>query len=176
LLVFDAKSGERAHVDLPGWFGEDLEAAPGRVYLRASPKSAMYVVDAASHRVAPWPISGGVVTPAYLDADPGGEYLFLAWYHNIAVVDTKTAAVIGRVRTWGTPSIAYDPGARLLVATWDDDPPPTRVMTYRVDSQGLTLVSRLKNPAIGQSGVEPTHNGFIQRGALSLIVWAFKHP
>jgi hypothetical protein len=175
LTVFDARSGEFGfRLTVPGWFGHSLEAAPGRVYVHVSPKSSLYAVDAANHRIAPWPVSKGIVTPAYLEADPEGQYLFMVYDRYITAIDAKTATVIGRVVAPRPPSIAFDPGSRLLIATWDDDPPPTRVMVYRVDSSGLTLVSRLSNPRVGIVGVEPTNRGFIQRGTRSLIVWAFQ--
>jgi hypothetical protein len=177
LFVFHAHSGERVRIDLPGWFASSLEAAPGRVYINVSPKTSLYVVDADTHRVAPWPVSGTVVFPGYLEADPEGHYLFAAYDRYVSAIDARTATVVGRIIAPKPVSIAFDAGARLLLASWEDGiPPPVRVVAYRVDEKGLTQVARLENPANGIVGVARTHRGFIQRGVASLIVWAFQKP
>ena len=176
LMVFDAPSGEFGlRVSLPGWYATSLEAAPGRVYLHVSPNTGFSVVDGASHRVSAWPVKG-VVAPAYLEADPEGQYLFLSYDRYIAAVDAKTGTVLGRVVAPYAPSIAFDPGSRLLIATWNDDPPPTKITAFRVGPEGLTAVAHLSNPRIGDVGVEPMHRGFVQRGTSALILWAFREP
>ncbi len=177
LHVFQAHSGERTRIDLPGWFASSLEAAPGRVYMNVSPKTSLYVVEADTHRVSPWPVSGTVVFPGYLEADPAGHYLFAAYDRYVSAIDARTATVVGRIIAPKPVSIAFDAGARLLLASWDDSiPPPVRVVAYRVDEKGLTQVARLGNPANGIVGVARTHRGFIQHGVASLIVWAFREP
>ncbi len=172
LLIFDAKSPERGTpLELPGWYGLELEAIPGRVFLSVGGKDGLYTIDAATHRVSEWPVTGRISTPAYLEADPSGQYLFLAYYREIVAIDIAKAAVVGRVVTATVPAIAFDPGTRLLVATWNDDPPPTRVIVYRVDDHGLSTVAQLKNPDVGEVGVEPMNGGFVQAGHHALILW-----
>ncbi len=180
LTVFDAASGERTRIPLPGWFASSLEAAPGRVYVNVSPKTPIYLVEAATHRVAPWPVVGALSTPGYLEADPAGRYLFVAYDRYVSAIDASTATVIGRIVAPRPISIAFDPGSRLLLASWEDsDLQPAEVVAlraYRVDAGGLTEVARLTNPANGFVGLEPAYRGFLQRGAASLIVWALREP
>jgi hypothetical protein len=178
LLVFDAQTGRAGDdVPLPGWYATQLEAIPGRVFLSLSDKDGLYVLDAATHRVAAWPVEGRVITPSYIEADPAGHYLFLAFYREIIAIDIARAAVVGRQVTYSTPSIAFDPGERVLVATWNAEPPPTRVAAFRVDASGLAEVARFENPRVGEAGVEPTSHGFIQNGHLALLVWSSTgHP
>jgi hypothetical protein len=172
--VFDARSGEHGvDVSLPGWYGAQLEPIPGRVFLSVGGKDGLYAIDAATHQVAPWPVVGRVVTPATIEADPGGRYLFLAYYREIVAIDVATATVTGRVVMASTPAIAFDPGTGLLLATWhDDSPPPIKVVAFRVDATGLIAVAQLPNPPIGGVGVEPTSHGFIQAGYHGLLVWS----
>jgi hypothetical protein len=177
LIVFDGASGRREDdVPLPGWYGVELESIPGRVFFSLGDRDGLYALDAATHHVAPWPVTGRVVTPARIEADPAGQYLFLSYYREIVAIDIASATVVGRVVTFSTPAIAFDPGDRLLIATWRNDPPPTKVMAYRVDAQGLTLAAELENPDVGASGVEPTSHGFVQAGNLRLLVWTSQPP
>jgi hypothetical protein len=141
------------------------------VFLGVGGKDGLYAIDAATHTVAPWPVTGRIVTPVYLDADPDGKYLFLTYSRDIVAIDVERAAVIGRVVTPFSGAIAYDPGTRLLVVTYDDDPPPTRIVAYRVDENGLTPAGRMKSPSLGRRGVEPMHRGFLQSGLHTLLVW-----
>jgi len=172
LRVFDAGSGEAApSIKLPGWSGFELEAIPGRVFLSVGGKPGLYAIDAATHAVAAWPVSGRISTPAYIEADPSGKYLFLAYYRQVVAIDVATARVAGRVVMGGTPAIAFDPGTNLLLATWADELPPIHVAAYDVTADGLTVAARLKNPPLGLVGVEPTENGFIQRGRFVLLLW-----
>ena len=174
LTVFDAKSGEfGVRLPVPGGFGTRLEGAPGRVYVQVQTEQGLYVIDAATHKIAPWPVKG-VITPAHMDADPEGQFLFVSWDRYLAAVDVKKATMIERVVAPYNTSIAYDPGSRLLIASWNDDPPPVKITAYRVESTGLTVVSKLENPNIGLTGVEPTNHGFLQRGNTNLLVWAFQ--
>lgn len=174
LLVFDAATGRaRDDVSLPGWFANQLEAIPGRVFVELDDKQGLYSIDAATHQMAPWPVTGKLVTPAFLEADPAGEYLFASFYREIVAVDVKRAAVIANIVTPSTPSIAFDAGERVLIATWgDDDPPPYKIRAYRPGPDGLTEIARLENPRVGVSGVEPTTHGFLQRGHLALLLWS----
>ena len=174
LTVFDAKSGEfGVRIPIPGGFSTGLEAAPGRVYTQVETEQGIFMIDAATRKVTPWPVKG-VVTPAYMDADPAGEYLFVAWDRYLAAVNAKTGTTIERVVAPYNTSIAFDPGSRLLIASWPDDPPPVKITAYRVEPTGLTIVSTLENPDIGLSGVEPTHHGFLQKAYTNLVVWAFQ--
>jgi hypothetical protein len=173
LLVFDATSGRKGDdLPLPGWYGVELESIPGRVFLSVGGKDGLYTIDAATHVVAPWPVDGRIVTPARIEADPSGQYLFLAYYREIVAIDIARAAVIGRAVTYSTPAIAFDPGERVLIATWNDNPPPTRVVAFRAGADGFTEVARYKNPPVGRVGVEPTSHGFVQAGSLALVVWS----
>jgi hypothetical protein len=174
LLVFDGASGRaRDDLSLPGWFANQLEAIPGTVFVELDDKQGLYAIDATSHRIAPWPVTGRFVTPAFLEADPAGEYLFASFYRELVAIDVKRAAVTANIVTPSTPAIAFDPGERVLIATWgDDDPPPYKIRAYRPSADGLTEIARLQNPRVGISGVEPTSHGFVQSGHLALLVWS----
>jgi hypothetical protein len=174
LLVFDGATGRaRDDLSLPGWFANQLEAIPGRVFVELDDKQGLYAIDAATHQIAPWPVTGRFITPAFLEADPSGEYLFAAFYRELVAIDVKRAAVTANVVTPTAPAIAFDPGERVLVATWgDDDPPPYKIRAYRPGPDGLTEIARLENPRVGISGVEPTSHGFVQSGHLALLIWS----
>ena len=175
--VFSATSGERSGaIELPSWYAESLEAIPGRVFLTLPTKNELYAIDAASHHVGAWPVTGKIVTPAYLEADPAGRFLFLRYYQNVVAIDTSSAKVIGRISSGSTPAIAFDPGTNLLVTTFPYSSPPFKVAAYRVDDSGFTQVAAMDNPSIGISGVEPTSSGFLQAGVHSLLVWTLKNP
>jgi hypothetical protein len=171
--VFSATSGERSGaIELPSWYAQSLEAIPGRVFLTLPTRSGLYAVDAASHHVGAWPVDGKIVTPVTLEADPAGRYLFATYYQNLVAIDTATAKVVGRISSGATPAIAFDPGSNLLITTFPYSEPPFHVAAYRVDSNGFTQVGSMENPAIGGRGVEPTSDGFIQKGEFSFLVWA----
>ncbi|HUL71748.1 MAG TPA: hypothetical protein VLT86_01520 [Vicinamibacterales bacterium] len=173
LLVFDARSNRRGDpIPLPGWYGTELEAAGGRVFLSLGGKDGLYAIDAATHRIAPFKVSGRIVTPAYIEGDPSGQYLFLAYYREIVAIDIARAAVVGRLVTASRPTIAFDPGERLLVATWADEALPAGLAIDVFRPDGLTMVAHLENPAVGRVGVEPTNHGFVQAGHLALLVWS----
>ena len=172
IRVFDAQSGERApSIDLPGWWGLELEAIPGRVFLTVGGKDGLYAVDAATHAIAPWPVEGRISTPAHIEAG----------IHPDATCSSPITADRrhrrrhreghGRVIMATVPAIAFDPGTGLLVATWTDAAPPVRVVAYEVTTDGLSVAARLENPSLGAVGVEPTEHGFIQAGHRVLIVW-----
>ncbi|MEZ5318088.1 MAG: hypothetical protein R2752_11860 [Vicinamibacterales bacterium] len=170
--VFDAKSGEEGSaIRIPGWWALELEAIPGRVFMSLGGQDGLYAIDAATHVAAAFPVKGRVITPATIEADPDGRYLFLAFYREIVAIDVASAAVVGHMVTPTVPRIAYDPGTDVLIATWDDDPPPTRVVALAVEGGELRELGRYRNPAIGRTGVEPTSFGFIQAGVRKLLVW-----
>jgi hypothetical protein len=94
VLVFDAASGERSpDVMVPGDYVNMLEAIPGRVFFTLADKSGLYVIDAATKQVSPWEVTGKLVTPVYLDADPTGKYLFATYARQIAQI---RLSLIGR--------------------------------------------------------------------------------
>jgi hypothetical protein len=171
--VFDARSGERAaSIALPGWYGLGLEPIPGRIFLSVGGKDGLYTIDAATHQLAPWPVVGRIVTPGYIEADPSGRSLFLAYYREIVAIDIATATVTGRVVTEEPPAIAFDPGTGLLLATWSGRPPEIQVVAFRADATGLTAVAQMRNPSLGRVGVEPTSHGFLQNGYHALLLWS----
>ena len=172
LEVFNAETGERSTpIALPGWQALELESVPGRLFLTLQNKDGLYAVDAATHTIAPWAVSEKIVTPAHLEADPAGKFLFLSFYQNVVGIDAATGKLLGRVTTPGPTSIAFDPDANLLVATYVGIHPELTVSAFRADEHGLTEVASMENPAIGGIGVEPTSRGFIQFGVYSLLVW-----
>lgn len=173
--IFDGGTGELSGVvDLPGWLGGGLEAVPGRVFLMQAKTPGIFVIDAKTHALAPFPTSEKVVTPVHLEADPSGRFIFAAYYQNIVAINAMTGTVVGRATVPTTPSIAFDPGSNLLVATWADAPTPVRVAAFRVDANGLSEVSQFKNPSAGGIGVEPTSHGFIQTGVNRFYIWSSK--
>src|SRR5687768_14779637 len=149
IIVYNTEHGERgAVIELPGWFPTVLEAVPGKVFFSVANKSGLYVIDAATHTVAPWPVTGQLVTPAYLDADPTGQYLFATYDRYLVAIDIASAAVVGRIVTASGARIAFDPERRLLVVSQYEHPDHPRILlrTYSVSDNGLTLVAELKNP------------------------------
>jgi hypothetical protein len=174
IAVYDAETGERAaDIKLPGWRVTALEAAPGKVFVSVENKSGLYVIDAATHTVAPWPINGQLVTPALLEADPAGQYLFGQYDRHVVAIDIRSATVVGRLTTAGHASFAFDPESRLLVMASREIPDHPRVVlkTYSVSPNGFTHVADLKNPTEDEAGVYSMHGGFLQRGHRSLFVW-----
>jgi hypothetical protein len=175
--VFDAASGERGpDVELPGWWAENLEAMPGRVLLTVGGTQGIFTIDAATRKAARWQLSSPFVTPAYIEADPAGRYVFLNNSRDIAVVDATSGVVLGRRATPTPAAIAFDPASSLLIATWADDPPPIRVVVFRVSKAGLAQVAELDNPVRGRRGVESVSRGFVQDGLRTLLVWRARAP
>jgi len=150
-----------------------MEAVPGKVFFSVENQSGLYVIDSATHTVAPWPINGKLVTPAFLEADPAGQYLFGQYDRHVVAIDIRTATVVANLTTAGFASLAFDPENRLLVVAARENPDHPRVTlkTYSVSPNGFTHVADLKNPAENEAGVYSMHGGFLQRGHRSLILW-----
>jgi len=174
IVVYDTETGERGPaIELPGWHATSLEAVPGKVFFSLADKSGLYVIDAATHQVAPWPVTGPLVTPAYLDADPTGRYLFATYDRFVVAIDVATATVVDRLATATGARIAFDPERRLLVVSEFDRPdhPRINLKAYAVGADGLKQVAELANPPDGQLGLESFRGGFLQEGYRSLLVW-----
>ncbi|HQX80757.1 MAG TPA: hypothetical protein PKW63_03315 [Vicinamibacterales bacterium] len=174
IVVYDTDNGERGPViELPGWYATMLEAVPGKVFFSVADKSGLYVIDAATHTLAPWPVKGPLVTPAYLDADPSGQYLFATYDKHLVAIDIPTATVVARLTTATGARIAFDPERRLLVVSQIDQPgqPRIRLRAYSVSAAGFTEVAELRNPADGLGGLESFSGGFLQQGFRSLLFW-----
>jgi DNA-binding beta-propeller fold protein YncE len=174
IIVFGTEEGERGpSIELPGWYADVLEAVPGKVFFSVANKSGLYVIDAATHEVSPFPVTGKLVTPAYLDADPTGKYLFATYDRYMVAIDIASATVVGRITTATGARIAFDPDRRLLImAEHHEGRPQVRLRAYSVDSNGFTEVAELKNPVDGQVGLESFRGGFLQQGYNTLLVWS----
>jgi hypothetical protein len=174
VFVFNAQSGRlAASIPLPGWFGYELEAIPGRVFLQLGGEDGLYAIDGETRQTARWPVTGRVLTPAAVNADPAGQYLFLTSGVEVVAIDVAKAAVIGKVNTGSTASIAFDRGTGLLLAAWADRVTPTvNVAAYRPGADGLVRVARFENPATGMVGLDRTGHGFVQIGFHQLLVWS----
>ncbi len=174
ILVYDTEKGERgAVIELPGWYPDVLEAVPGKVFFSVANKSGLFVIDAATHTVAPWPVTGKLVTPAYLDADPTGKYLFATYDRYLVGIDIPSATVVARITTARGARLAFDPERRLLIVSDYElpDHPRIRLRTFSVSDNGFTQVAQLKNPADGEVGLESFRGGFLQQGYRSLLLW-----
>ncbi len=174
VVIYDTASGERASViDVPGWYVTMLEAVPGKVFVSVKDKSGLYVIDAATHTVTPWPVKGKLVTPAYFEADPSGQYLFATYDRHLVAIDIPSATIVARLMTADRPSIAFDAERRLLIVAAQDLPehPRIRLRTYSVSDRGFTLVGELKNPSNG-AGLESFRGGFLQHGSSDLLLWS----
>ena len=174
LLVFDAVSGRAGDdVQLPGWFGTQMEAMPGRVFVLLEDKQGLYVIDAATHHVAEWPVTGRLVTPAFLEADPAGEYSVRGVLSR-ARGHRRQARNRDRQRRY-----ANDAGHRVRSRRARADRDVGRRRSAAVQDPRLSSgsgrideIARLENPRVGISGVEPTNHGFVQSGHLALLVWS----
>jgi hypothetical protein len=172
IRVFDAASGERApDIELPGWYAQNLDGMPGRVLLTLPSAQGIYAIEAGTRKAERWKLSRPFVTPAYIETDPMGRYVFLTNSRYLAVVDAKSGAVLGQRATPTPAAIAFDPESSQLIAAWFDDPPPLRLVVFRVDESGLTQIAELENPVRGRRGMESVRGGFIQDGIRSLLVW-----
>jgi len=175
VLVFDAETGEQSpDVIVPGEYANMLEAIPGRVFFTLADKSGLYVIDAATKTVAPWPVTGKLVTPVYLDADPSGKYLFATYDRYVLAIDVERATVVGRLITATGGRIAFDSVRRLLIATQYENIglPQLRLTAYSVADDGFTERARLKILPDAAPGLESLRGGgFLQSGHKALFVW-----
>jgi len=173
IVVYGTEDDERGpKIERPGWYPDVLEAVPGKVFFSVANKSGLYVIDAATHTVSPFPVTGKLVTPAYLDADPTGKYLFATYDRFLVAIDIASATVVGRIATATGARIAFDPDRRLLImAERYQGRPLIRLRTYSVDAKGFTEVAELKNPDDGLIGLESFRGGFLQQGHRSLLLW-----
>ncbi|NQW03060.1 MAG: hypothetical protein HQ485_03445 [Acidobacteria bacterium] len=166
LVVYDAESGERSTtIKLPGWYASMFETVPSKLCFSVANKSGLYVIDAATHTFAPWP---KLVTPAYLDSDPTGHYLFATHDRHLVAADIPSAKAVARRVTATETRIAYDAERRRLVVSEFDQPghPRLRLRAFSVSADGFTEVDELKNPDDGQAGLESFRGGFLQQGFL----------
>jgi len=174
IFVFDTETGERGPViALPGWYPTTLEAVAGKVFVSLKDKSGLYVIDAATHTLAPWPVKGKLVTPAYLEGDPAGQYLFATYHKNLVAIDIASGTVVGRLTNGESFAIAFDPERRLLIAADYElpDHPRLRLRAFSISGNGFTQVAELKNRFDGEAGLESFRGGFLQYGASSLLLW-----
>lgn len=179
IIVYGTEDGERGPaIELPGWYAVVLEAVPGKVFFSVANKSGLYVIDAATRAVAPWPVTGKLVTPAYLDADPTGKYLFATYDKYLVAIDIPSATVVASVATATGARIAFDPERRLLIVSEYAYPGRAliRLRTFSVDEKGFTETAELKNPDDGRLGLESFRGGFLQQGYKSLLLWTAAPP
>lgn len=159
---------------VPGDYANMLEAIPGRVFFTLADKSGLYEIDAATKKVSPWTVTGKLVTPVYLDADPSGRYLFATYDRYVLAIDVERATVVGRLITATGGRIAFDPDRRLLIAAQHEHPwhPKLQLAAYRVGDDGFTEVARLKILPDAEPGLESLRSGgFLQSGHKALFVW-----
>jgi DNA-binding beta-propeller fold protein YncE len=174
IIVYGTEDDERGPViERAGWYPDVLEAVPGKVFFSVANKSGLFVIDAATHTVAPFPVTGKFVTPAYLDSDPSGKYLFATYDRFLVAIDIASATVVARIVTATGARIAFDPERRLLImAERYQGRPLIRLRAYSVDDKGFTEVAELKNPDDGLTGLESFRGGFLQQAHRSLILWS----
>jgi DNA-binding beta-propeller fold protein YncE len=92
VLVFSIPGGERLpDIEVPGWTAHSLEASVGRIFLQAEGKSGLYVIDTRTHTVSEWPVEGPLTTPAHVEADPSGRFLFATYDRYVVAIDIATA-------------------------------------------------------------------------------------
>jgi DNA-binding beta-propeller fold protein YncE len=177
LVVFDARTGQlRTTIKLPGSYAFDLQAIPGTVFFLLGEEDGIYAIDANTHEVAPWRVTGSLITPGNLEADPSGRYLFLARSREIDVIDVATRTVTGRVSMYGTASIGFDPASGVLIAAWPDlSETRDQLALLRPTADGLTEVGTLKNDA-GGTRIVRTNYGFIQRADKEFLIWSAQGP
>ena len=174
--VFDAASGERAaDIEVPGWWAQNLEGMPGRILLTVGGTQGIFTIEAGVRKAARWKLSRQFVTPAYIEADPFGRYVFLTNARYLAAVDAKSGTVLSQRATPTPAAIAFDHASSQLIAAWRDDPPPIRLVVFRAGENGLTQLAELENPVRGQRGMESISGGFVQQGIRSLLLWKPPH-
>ena len=173
VMVFDARTGDRrALIDLPGWNASQLEAVPGKVFMLIGGKNGVFTIDAETHKVAPWEVSGKLITPGMLQADPSGRYLFMARPSEIDQIDIATRRLVGKATMSGMPSISFDPanGGRLVAAWPDQTFLRERLIVFQPGPDGLKQVAQLTNTTGGVQLIRTNH-GFIQNGDHQFLVW-----
>jgi hypothetical protein len=176
IVVFDAQTGQlRTTIKLDrSPFG--FQAIPGSVFFFMDGQDGIYFVDAHTHVVARWPVTGSLVTPGNLEVDPSGRYLFFARAREIDVIDVATHTVTGRVSMPGTASIGFDPSSGVLIAAWPElSERRDQLAVLRPTADGLTEVGTLKNDA-GGTQIVRTNYGFIQRAYPEFLVWSAQAP
>jgi hypothetical protein len=176
IVVFDAQTGQlRTTVKLDrSPFG--FQAIPGSVFFFLDGQDGIYAIDANTHEVARWPVTGSLVTPGNLEADPSGRYLFLARAREIDAIDVATHTVTGRVSMPGTASIGFDPSLGVLIAAWPElSERRDQLAVLRPTAEGLTEVGTLKNDA-GGTQIVRTNYGFVQRADHEFLIWSAQRP
>jgi hypothetical protein len=172
VMVFDARTGDRrAVIDLPGWNASQLEAVPGKVFMLVGGKDGIFTIDAATRKVSSWEVSGTLITPGMLQADPHGRYLFMARPSEIDQIDIATRRIVGKATMFGMPSISFDPASDRLVAAWPDTTIlKERLIVFQPGPEGLKQVAQLTNTSGGVHLIR-TNRGFIQNGDRQFLVW-----
>jgi DNA-binding beta-propeller fold protein YncE len=176
VLVFDAQTGQlRTTIKLDrSPYG--FQAIPGSVFCFLDGQDGIYAIDAKTHVVARWPVTGSLVTPGNLEVDPSGRYLFLARAREIDAIDVPTHTVIGRLSMPGTASIGFDPSSAVLIAAWPSlSEQRDQLAVLRPTADGLTEVGTLKNDA-GGTQIVRTNYGFIQRTYNEFLIWSAQAP
>lgn len=174
VAVYDAKTGRlRTEIKLPGWSASQLVAVPGKVFMLVTDRNGIYAIDATTHTVAPWPVTGKLTTPGRLEADPNGRYLFFARMSEVDAIDIASRREIGHIAIYGEPSVSFDPDTGLLVVGWLGNSPQERdvLQVLRPTNDGLVPVASLNNEAGGTTLVR-SHYGFIQHGFHEFLVWS----
>ncbi len=162
VVVLNAATGKPVRpITLPGLDGRIGVAAAGHVYLTLGGKDGVFRMDGTGRGI-PRIDALGDDTPHAIEVDHANGRLYLAYARRLAAVDIASETELGRHATLGDAAIAFDPGTGLLVAT--NTAAPMTLETLRVTPAGLELVERLDWVAPGLSWLEPTRNGFVQRG------------
>jgi hypothetical protein len=169
--VFDAVTGTpAATIALDDWYGGGVKAVPGRVLMQLPNRQGIFSIDAATRTVAPWLVTGRIITPAVMEPDLAGKYLYAVSDTDLVAIDVATAAEVGRVSFPMRPRIAVDADTGWVIAAWADDPPNHRLVAYRVTEKGLEVAARLENPD-NRAGVRQLDHGFMQDGS-DLTIWS----
>jgi hypothetical protein len=177
IVVFDAQTGQlltsvKLSIGTP--FG--FQAFPGSVFFFIDGQDGIYAIDANTHVVARWPVTGSLVTPGNLEVDPSGRYLFLARAREIDAIDVATHTVTGRLSMPGTASIGFDPSSGVLIAAWPElSEQRDQLAVLRPTADGLAQVGTLKNDA-GGTQIVRTNYGFIQRADKEFLIWSAQAP
>jgi hypothetical protein len=174
ISVHAAETGEHLQdIQIPGWSVSSLEAVPGKVFFSVQDKPGLYVIDATTHVVTPWPVTGKLVTPASLEGDPSGQYLFAHYGYDVVAIDIRTSTVVGRLKSAGDTTFAFDPESRLIIVAARDFPdhPRMRLRAYSVGANGFTPVAELKNLSEDETDVRSMAGGFLQRGRHAFYLW-----